>query len=205
MARKFLEKKRGTGKKATKPLIILITEGQNETEKNYFGQFRKQDSLFNIKILRSGWATDPKHMLKNLESYWKEYELSEERGDQGYVVLDLDCDEKKAKLVEKLQKRSENNIRFIVSNPCFEVWFLLHYQCSTHIYADGNEVIRELKKHIPNYQKNMDVFPILSGNLDRALKNADKLEAHFNKMGSPWPSDKCNPRTDAPEVVKKLI
>ena len=205
MARKFLEKKRGTGKKAAKPLIILIAEGQNETEKNYFSQFRKQNSSFNIKILKSGWATDPRRMLKAIELYWKENELSEEKGDQGYVVLDLDCDEKKAKLVEKLQNGSENNIRFIVSNPCFEVWFLLHYQCSTHIYADGNEVIRDLRKYISNYQKNTDVFSILSVNLDKALKNADKLVAHFNKMGCPWPSDKINPRTDAPEIVKKLI
>jgi len=203
MKRSFSEKKRDSFLKFPKPLLLLIVEGKNVTETQYFRQFQRQHSAFNLKILTPGSATDPEKMLETLESFWKKYDMSFSRGDRGFVVLDLDCNEKKANLIKKLEKGSEI-AKFIVSNPCFEVWFVLHYRYSTHIFTDGNEVIRELKKYIPDYQKNTDVTEALSGKLDLALDNARKLVEYYEEMGYHWPSNKCNPRTDVLEIIDEI-
>ena len=203
MTRSFSVKVRDSSAKTPKPLLLLIAEGRNVTETQYFRQFQRQHSAFNIKILTPGSATDPDKMLETLERYWKKYDMSDARGDQGFVVLDLDCNEKKARLIEKLQSGSKI-ARFIVSNPCFEVWFVLHYRYSTHVYSDGNAVIKELKNYIPDYQKNTDVTELLSGKLDAAMKNAHKLVEHYEEIGYHWPSNECNPRTDVPKIIFEI-
>ena len=200
MARSFSEKKRNSFTKTPKPLLLLIAEGRNVTETQYFRQFQLRHSTFNIKILTPGSATDPERMLETLERFWKKHDMSSARGDQGFVVLDLDCNEKKARLIKKLENGSQI-ARFIVSNPCFEVWFVLHYRYSTHVYSDGNEVIKDLRRYIPEYQKNTDVTEALSGRLDTAMENACKLVEHYEKMDCQWPSDRCNPRTDVPGII----
>lgn len=203
MVRLFSEKKRDSFIKTPKSLLLLIAEGRNVTETQYFRQFQQRYSSFNIKILTPGSATDPEKMLETLERFWKKYDMSYTRGDQGFVVLDLDCNEKKARLIEKLESGSKI-ARFIVSNPCFEVWFVLHYRYSTHVYSDGNEVIKDLKRYIPEYQKNTDVTEALSGRLDTAMENACKLVKYYEEMDYQWPSDKCNPRTDVPEIINEI-
>ena len=51
MARSFSEKKRDSFVKTPKPLLLLIAEGRNVTETQYFRQFQQRYSTFNIKVL----------------------------------------------------------------------------------------------------------------------------------------------------------
>ena len=68
-------------------------------------------------------------------SKWNELELEEDIGDKGFIVLDIDNDERKAiKVYELIQNNKYPSIRFIVSNPAFEVWFLLHFNIQQSIF-----------------------------------------------------------------------
>ncbi len=84
--------------------------------------------------------------------------------------------------------------RFIVSNPSFEIWLLLHFKYTTKHCADGNAVINELKRYIPDYEKNRDCFLACADRIQEAISNSAKLEQYFE--GCFWPSVECNPRTD---------
>lgn len=203
MARVFSTKKRNSQIRKPKPLVLIIAEGRNVTETLYFKQFQKQHANYNIRIIMPGSFTDPAGMHRKLEEYWDHKGLSAENGDLGFVVLDLDCNDDKGKLIEKLENNAKNT-RFIVSNPCFEVWYLLHFRYSTHIFTNGNEVVRELKNHIAAYEKNMDVSEILEDKMDTALVNAERLTAYFEEMGYKWPSNECNPRTDVPVLIDTI-
>lgn len=202
MGRTFTSKSRNAPKRKPKPIIVIIAEGKNVTETQYFRHFYDQNSNYNIRPLIVGHRTDPESMLKAIEDYWKRNELSEENGDIAFVVLDLDCDEKKAHLINKLSAKT--NAHFVVSNPCFEIWFLLHFKYTTHAYLNSQELIRDIKAFIPNYEKNMDVEPILHENAGIALKNAERLQKHYEQLSYEWPSEKCNPRTDVPDVFKAI-
>lgn len=202
MAR-FPVKHHGRHNKSPKPIILIVAEGRNVTETLYFKQFQKQHSDYNIKLLMPGSSTDPKGMLNKLETFWRENEMSLEAGDYGFVVLDLDCNDKKGELIEKLDK-SSRLAKFIVSNPCFEVWYLLHFKYTTHIYTDGNDVISDLRNYIPGYEKNIDVNENLSDKTDTAITNAYRIKKHFEDLGYKWPSKDCNPRTDIHEVITTI-
>lgn len=203
MARHFSTKKRGTEKIPTNPVIVLIVEGRNVTETLYFRQFNKPHTGYSIRVLASGSSTDPEGMLANLDRFWLSNELDPDKGDRGFIVLDLDCDDRKGRLIKKLEKESEI-AHFVVSNPCFEVWFLLHFRYTTHAFSSSAEIIRELRRFISDYEKNHDVSGILAGHTDIAYENAKKLVRYFEDNQAQWPSNECNPRTDVPDILEVI-
>lgn len=200
MTRIFSKKVRKI-KRKKKPVILIIAEGKNVTESQYFTSFQKQNNGFNIQMLTTDSSTDPERLYQKITHYWEYKELDETQGDIGFIVLDLDCNSDKANLIKKLAKK-RRYIKFIVSNPCFEIWFLLHFKYTTHTYMSGYEAIRDLRNYIPNYVKNLPVTEIITDKLDNAMANAGKLKDYFEEMGADWPSNKCNPYTDAPVIIE---
>jgi hypothetical protein len=95
--------------------------------------------------------------------------------------------------------------KIIVSNPSFEVWYLLHYEYSTRSYMNADAVIRELKKYYPGYEKTSDMYPLLKDKMDEAIARADRLENYHNAEEHQHPDVNCNPYTDVHRLVKKLI
>ncbi len=203
MARKFTPRKQGASKIPANPVIVLIVEGRNVTETLYFRQYNKPHTGYILKVLASGSSTDPEGMLANLDRFWKENDLDPSKGDRGFIVLDLDCDDRKGQLIKKLEEKSKT-AQFVVSNPCFEVWFLLHFRYTTHAFSNSTELIRELRRFISDYEKNRDVSEILSSHTDAAFENAKKLIRYHTENRAPWPSNECNPRTDVPDILEAI-
>lgn len=204
MARNFDIKKRGSRQRKRKAIYLIIAEGRNKTESLYLSNFQEQGKAFCIHFVKAGSNTDAESLYKTLKSKWQELGLSETDGDRGFIVLDIDNDDLKAQSVRKLIKDNTIvGINFIVSNPTFELWFLLHFKYTTKYYTDGNAVIKDLKKYIPVYEKNMDCFILTQEYVGEAIKNADKLAKNYGNER--WPAKECNPRTDVGNLVELLL
>lgn len=201
--RNFQKKKRNTVSRQRKPVMLITAEGKNKTEQLYFTSFQSQHGKYSVKFIKTGMNTDPEGMYKSLDIYWKNNDLSAKDDDKAYIVLDLDCDEQKARLIEGLSRKT-NYIRFIVSNPCIEVWFLMHYAYSTHRFMDSREPKRELRKYIDKYEESMEVAEILSPMLPVAMANTMHLEKYYEEIGAKWISTACNPMTDVPKIINEL-
>lgn len=201
--RNFQKKKRNEVRRKRKPVMLITAEGKNKTERLYFNSFQEQHGKYSIHFVNTGLDTDPAGMLKSMESYWKNNDLSIRNGDKAYIVLDMDCNPEKMKLVKELQKSSKN-IRFIVSNPCIEVWFLLHFIYTTHQFKDGKEPKKELAKYIPGYEESMNIADILRPKLEVAKKHVEQLEVHYESIGIQWGETDCNPMTDVAVILKEL-
>ena len=52
-----------------------------------------------------------------------------------------------------------HDLRFAVSDPCFEFWLLLHFEFTTAPFDGYSEVRDRLKSHWPEYKKG-DAIPI---------------------------------------------
>lgn len=201
--RKFQKKKRDNVKRHRRPVIAIVAEGKNKTELLYFSSFQEQHGKYTIRFVNTGLDTDPAGMLKAMEAFWKNNELSSINDDKAYVVLDLDCNKNKAKLVEELQRKTKN-IKFILSNPCIEVWFILHYGYTTRQFKDSKEVKKELAKYIPGYAENMDISEILRPRLEKAKKNVEKLAKYHESIGTKWGDADCNPMTEVAELLEEM-
>jgi len=98
---------------------------------------------------------------------------------------------------------NKSNIIACISNPCFEVWFLLHFSYSTRCLNVFEDVKMELLKYMPDYEKNKDVYHKLQPYQDKAIMNAKKLESHHKNEGKTKVRD-CNPSTRVHELVEYL-
>src|SRR3546814_2092815 len=52
-------------------------------------------------------------------------------------------------LAKTAKPRKGQQFELAISNPCFEVWVLLHFERSARPFANCQEVIRSLKQHRP--------------------------------------------------------
>ena len=90
MARSFAKKARNTKRRKQKPVMVVAAEGKNVTELQYILSFRSQHGKYAIHPHRTGHDTDPYGLLKSVEKYWRDNQLSKDLGDKAFILMDVD-------------------------------------------------------------------------------------------------------------------
>ena len=205
MARRIEQIKRNRKNRKRKENILFEFEGKNKTEEIYFKNFQKRENPYIIKFAY-GQDTDPVSMIKTLISYMEKEDISQENGDKIYCVFDADIDSNKQRGInEAIKLASENGIEIIISIPCFELWYRLHYSYTSKVYLSNKEIINDLKKYIPAYEKNIDIYEIIKDKTNKAIENSKKLEKEQIKNGSKIININCNPYTSVYKPVEYII
>lgn len=205
MARRIEQIQRNRKNRRTKENILFEFEGNNKTEEIYFNNFQKRENPYNIKFAY-GHDTDPVGMINSLISYMKKEDISITNGDKIYCVFDADIDINKQKNIdEAIKLASDNGIEIILSIPCFEIWYRLHFSYTSKVYLSNKEIINDLKNYIPNYEKNINVYDIVKDKTDIAIKNCKRLEKEQIKCGKKINNINCNPYTSIYKPVEYMI
>ena len=110
-------------------LIVIASEGK-DTERLYFKALAKEytNPRVHVHILERNEAeqnnSSPEHVLKQLNNYKEQYAL--EADDELWLVVDKD------RWTEAMLSRvatecaQDNYMHMALSNPCIELWLLLH-------------------------------------------------------------------------------
>jgi hypothetical protein len=139
----------------------LIYEGNNKTERTFFQHYFGNCSSYNpIDKILPNEKTDPQSLFDLAESEIRRLHLSQSLGDKVFIVLDLDHRPDHFAFVKK-HALDNRLVIFVPSQPCIEVFFLLHFVELESLNLKGDEVIAILKRHIQNYDKSVDVFNCL--------------------------------------------
>ena len=77
----------------------------------------------------------------------------------------------------------DNGIDLAVSNPCFELWLLLHFRENPGMQHRA-KVKEMLKKHVPEYAKHID-YSAFSEGYSSAVKRAEQLDKFAEDSKSP--------------------
>ena len=202
--RSFHEHNRNTKNRQERPVLLLVAEGKNVTEKQYFSQYISTSAFYSIKFGNAGNTTDPVGLYRFAKKEWSKLGLDHKKGDRAVIILDLDCDDQKAEKIAALSNE-DRNISFVVTNPCFELWFLYHFRYTTKQYHNNEELILELKNYIEGYKKTTNVNDYLSIRLNDAIKNAVRLEKYHVDACRSWPSNESNPRTDVHHLMDLIL
>lgn len=170
----FMSRRR---KKIINSRLTIAVLGEGITEREYFKSLKKHRNLpFKFK------PEIPKH--SDIQSIIKKAKYLKESFDMVFCIIDLDRilanPKEKQKYYELKSKNKE--LTFIENNPCFEIWFLLHFEFSTRAYYSCESLIKILKKHMPDYLKSekylnkKDMYCFLETKLGKAIENSVKLE-----------------------------
>ena len=178
--------------------ILIGTEGKNKTEIGYFNKFNRIQKTFCVRFSASN-STDSMGIVEDIKR--SKDGLDFRADDLAFAVFDADLWGTRGKQIQQAINYAEKQeIKVILSNPCFEVWFVLHFEDGKSPYNSSNGVIDRLKQHIPDYQKSKDIFGLLRERMNEAIYHAEQLrEYHEGKKTS-----EQNPMTDVDRVVKLL-
>lgn len=186
-------------KREESPVILVVCEG-SKTEPYYLNDLKRELGLTAMKVVPGNISgTNPKSITDYTKAEFKK--MLKEKGvekENFWCAFDRDDHE----YVENaLVMARDNGFKVSFSNPCFELWLLLHFQ-DQNAWINRKDAKRQLKKYIPEYEKSMaGVFARISAHLPAAKKRAEFLRKQ-NKT-----ADNCeteNPSTTADLLVKFL-
>lgn len=197
------DRTRNNQNRKSKRVILVAYEGENKTEKNYFDNFAGRDKNYIIKSV-PGNETDPINLVKQTIKKINDLSLDLSMDDKAFCIFDTDIKKDKNTQIEMAIKISrENNIIPIVSAPCVELWFLLHYEYTTAT-INSNEVIEKLKRHYPKYKKNCNIYPDIKDKINKAIDNSKKLEKYQKQNNRKLQTVEANPYTEMYKIVEEL-
>jgi hypothetical protein len=176
-----------------KNVYVIATEGE-KTEPQYFNGLKNhyRNPRIYVKVLdRSTSASSPKHIIRTINKIRKDFDFK--RDDEMWIVIDKD--RWSARMLSQVATQcNQKNINMALSNPCFEVWLLLHLKDMSE-YSDSKITIlqnnknRDLEKEIRRicgkFNKiNLDLSKYIP-NISAAIDRAHALDTN---PGHRWPN-----------------
>jgi hypothetical protein len=167
-------------------LVILACEGE-KTEVNYFRSVFEE--LKQKKQLASGSCviakhshTNPTGVLSDLLNHKTEFGGTYKDFQHRWIVIDRDPERTNGggHTVEDFQsainQSSKHKVNVAWSNPCFELWILLHYDLRESS-IDRDDFSSKLRDRLGReYSKNdTEIFNTIRSRLDVALRNSRTL------------------------------
>jgi len=168
-----------TGRTRSEIPRILVVCGGVRTETDYLDALRRLHPGHVIVLLRSK-GVDPAGCIR--------YAVAQSRvADTAYSEVWCVVDVDEFDLDAAARQAAEADVQLAVSNPCFELWLLLHLTDAGRNFADARDVARELRRALPGYDKTRLVFDDFVGGIDKAVERARRLEKD-GAGGMPNPS-----------------
>ncbi|MHB8422564.1 MAG: RloB family protein [Leptospirales bacterium] len=161
-------------------LIIIATEGTC-TEPQYFKLFSSPRVQIKVLPTENG-KSDPQSVLARLKEFTATYDIHE--NDKLFVVIDRDrWTPKSMKIVAS--ECAKNGVELAVSNPCFELWILMHFSDITADIETCEHFISAIQEKGGPYSKNkLDLELFKKENVDMAISRAKKHDFDKNNR---WP------------------
>ena len=173
-------RKRNRNNRERKSIVVIGCEGKNKTEKIYLRNYSSRKCILKFS---TGNATDPVGMAEDLIRFIKNEDINKKYGDKIYLLIDMDVNQHKQQQVMQAKKMcDEYGIEIIISNPTFELWYILHFEYTTKTYQSSQEVKKDVKTKIRDYTESMNVFPIIKKQTMLAIENSKSLENIKKKM-----------------------
>lgn len=162
-------RRKSKGKKIN-PTLWVFCEG--ETEESYVNFLK---SLYRISSIQIHSKVKGNAITTKFISAYKQDKPTHDK-DINYLVYDLDVAGMHAKL-EQI-----GDCVLLVSNPCIELWFLLHYK-NQKSAIDSKYCCRELSNRNKKYSKGSidnKLYEKLKNKISEATKRAKELPRFIN-------------------------
>ena len=157
-------------------LFVIASEDKHAVEQ-YFNKFTFRRVKFAI-LPTKDTASSPNSVFERIVRFKDEYQFGDD--DQFWVVIDTDHwiqSNHIHNLRYVLQECFKKKIQIAISNPCFELWLLLHFrECPAGLLACG-QCESTLKEVASGYnKKNIGRLPITVASVHDAITRARAID-----------------------------
>jgi len=175
--------------------VFVIATEDTHAPKQYFGHL----ALPRVRVIVLETPDDtghssPIHVLNRLRESHREYASRKEiqHDDEFWVLIDTDHHfdpSHRAGTLRAMTEAKQKGFRVAVSNPCFELWLLLHHQAveAGMEFGGCGEVEAKIRELLGSYNKaalRKEDFP--PEKIPEAIGRARQLDTDPN---GPWPQE----------------
>lgn len=126
--------RRGYGQRGERQRFLIYCEGEL-TEITYFKGVRRELRASTVRLEIVAGRGEPYGLVEKAVDHQRRAPRSEADGfesyDQVWCVFDVEAPQPHARLDAALALARRNRVHCAISNPCFELWLLLHFQDQT--------------------------------------------------------------------------
>jgi hypothetical protein len=189
--------------KRQQAIILIVCEGK-ETEPRYFRALRVAFRIHELRVEvvpGSDGRGAPGRMLRTALQHQKALDLDLSSDDEAWCVFDTEQEGTHADLRDVIERAAQARVQLAISNPAFEYWYLLHYECTDRPFTDAAEVCDQLRRYLPQYTKTMSAFACVKDRTETALANVEVLRKRSEVN---W--ERCpNPSTAVDRLVQRIL
>jgi len=168
-----------------RPRVLILCEGE-KTEPTYFSHWKisLRSRLIHIEVDPTGAV--PKTVVEKAIAR-KEQSVADAvsrrddnlKYDEVWCVFDVD---EHPNVPEALQQAQDNGIGVALSNPCFELWLLLHFE-NQYAHIERASARITCAKHLPGYNKAITerMFEALAVGYQKALERMNALQKQHQR------------------------
>ena len=172
--------------------LVVFCEG-TRTEPDYLHALKRQPAVRNIaavdlRVETGQGRTDPRSLvLLAIEARRRAIDTDEEI-DEFWCVFDVEWPKNHPNLQEAMALARQNNVEVAVSNPCFELWLILHFQ-SRSAWLNTDEACRLRGRfdgssgkglNATTYMPLVDIAAVRAAALDKRHLNQSARFPHNN-------------------------
>ena len=169
--------------------VFYIAMEGSVTERKYFDALIKHYNIRNVRLLKkSKTRSSPSQVIQRLERQMtsRKDNYGVELNEEYWAVFDTEASPAEA-LKQTASRARRNRINLAESNPCFELWLLLHHNSLDsykRLEASGDVAkctpsAKALERIDPSYDPNKkgkwDAAPYM-GMIDTAMENAERAD-----------------------------
>lgn len=178
----------------------ILVIGDGKTEENYFDGLTCTNPDLLIRSYGAG-KIGLGHILKKARKHMDDLGIDIANGDRVVLVMDLDLIYSVADVERMEAECAKRGIELYVSNPCFEVWLLLHF-CRFDRPSNPKDLVGFMSEKLGGQYVKSKLLEWDGEKVRRAVANAESL---YGNGFSNTDCAKRNPSTTVYRMVKGLL
>ena len=188
--------------------ILIVCEG-SKTEPIYFKSLKDQLRLAMIDVEIVGEGAAPITVVNSAINLREERKciakksLTKAGYEIIYCVFDVEAPTPHGSLTNAIGMAHAHNLEVILSNPCFEYWYILHFRKTSAPFNSSQDVKSALREEHPAYnESDTTIFDVIYPKTGKAIKHSKEVlnEQH----NDPEDLRNCNPSTHVHKIVEYL-
>jgi hypothetical protein len=161
-----------------KPTILVVSEGEVTEPEYILGlQSACRNPRVTIEVAKEHGV--PKTLVEIAKQYKEDAKARAGHEKDDNLAYDsvwcvFDIDDHPA-VGEAKEMARDNGIQLAISNPCIELWLLLHFSENPGM-QDRATMKKKLRKHMPKYNKHVDYTTYYATGYPQAVTRAKKMD-----------------------------
>jgi len=204
---KTINYSRRKASKEPRKSILIVSEG-SKTEPLYFNSLKSnlRLAMVEVKIVGEGAApitvVDRAIELREERKRLAKKSITKAAYEVVYCVIDVEAPKAKS-LPRAVNKAKDNKLDVILSNPCFEYWYILHFRKTSKPFNTSRDVKSALRQEHSAYSEcDTTIFNVVYPKTSDAIKHSKEVlkEQHNDAEDL----SNCNPSTHVHKIVEYL-